>query len=234
MSDGDLAKLPQPLRGGLGRHQWHDPANRLWPARALLRPQAAPRAPVWWRRDVYDQGSESSCTAQAAAGLLASSPYRLAWSGSLPSVDEPAERYQLYRAAQRVDPWDGEEPAYYGSSTDAPFKVLRDRGLIAEWRWCFGLADVIDHLRQRGPVAVGTWWYGSMEHANERGLVDVSGVPRGGHAYDVLYHDDARNESVCVQSWGRGSPTPTGRFRLADDDLGGLLDDGGEAVTVVL
>ncbi|HXH35010.1 MAG TPA: hypothetical protein VNJ54_11425, partial [Plantibacter sp.] len=65
--------LPYPL-GRAGVH--HDPANLLF--RALVEPpprRSTPNIP-WYTRDVFDQGATSSCTAQAAVGVLRTAPFR--------------------------------------------------------------------------------------------------------------------------------------------------------------
>ncbi len=239
MSDGAKRLLvPEPeYARRLGRHLHHDPRNRGYSIRELL-PKRASRsvAPPWWRRGVYDQQG-SSCTMQAAAGVLASSPFRQAHRPALPSWDTESERHAGYlRAQTEFDPWAGGEPDYYGSSTDAPFKLLAHLGHIEQWRWCFGFADVLDTLRFWGPLAVGTWWYDGMDQPHpSTARVKVEGDKVGGHTYEVVWDDVVDRELVCVQSWGySGTLARTrSRFRLSYADAEGLLADDGEAVTIV-
>ncbi len=225
----DPGDVPYPL----GRNLYHDPRNRDYPIRELLPRETTPKRRPWWRRGVYDQGSESSCTAQAAAGVLESSPNRQVYRGHLPHYDEVPERFELYREAQRHDPWQGEEPQYKGSSTDAPFKVLRNRGQIAEWRWCFGIQDVIDTLNVFGPVALGTTWHHDMFRPDANGYVSLTGGVAGGHAYETVWYDLNEQRFRCVNSWDR-SWGQSGRFWLRYEQVEALLADRGEAVTIVL
>lgn len=234
MSDGDLQVIPEdpenPYR--LGRHLWHDPRNRNFPVQAFLRPEIRSRPQPWWRRGVYNQGSEGSCTAQAVAGVHSTSPFRMEapQREAMPSYDEFQERSELYREAQKHDPWPGEN--YSGSSTDAPFKVLRLRGHIKEWRWCFGLQDVLNTLDDWGPVAIGTNWYHDMFRPDRYGMVGLTGGLAGGHAYELLWND-VRDQLVrAINSWGRGWGQE-GRFWLTYNQLGRLLGENGEAVTIV-
>lgn len=240
MSDGDKFVLRVPAGRDpypMGRHIWHDPRNRNYPVRPLLRAwpyrQTVPRLRPWWRRGVYDQGLDPSCTAQAAAGVVVSSPNRMEHPARplLDRIDEDEERYELYRAAQYVDPWPGTD--YAGSSTDAPFRVLRDRGIISEWRWCFGIEDVLDTLNVLGPVAIGTFWYDSMFYPDSSGHVQIAGSVAGGHAYEVLWNDESDKQVRCINSWGRVWGD-NGRFWLTWDQLDRLLREQGEAVVAII
>lgn len=244
MSDGLLDYIeehPSDQGGGrLGRNVvWHDPQNREFPARGVLfAAEAEIIRQSWWLRHRFDQNGYSQCTAEAAAGLLFTSPFRIELDRlNLGRYDELMERHALYRAAQKVDPWEGED--YEGSSTDAPFKVLREQGHIREWRWCFGLDDVLQALSHHGPVAVGTWWYEGMDvPQGPDGEVFATGERRGGHAwelYAVAPSDDYEGGGYvdAMQSWGYWGPRG-GRFRVSWATLEQLLEEEGEAVTVVL
>lgn len=231
MPDGLLEYLPE--RDGnpypLGRNIiWHDPRNRQF--RALAAPPAAPRRRLTWHsRDVYDQGIDPSCTAEAAVGVCRTQPNTAPFGRARGLYDESGERYTLYREAQKVDPWPGED--YDGSSTDAPFRVLRDRGHITGWRWLFGADEVIEWLELYGPCAVGTKWTTGMFTPDDKGVVRLHGQVAGGHAYRLVGHNARKGMTRCVNSWGRGWGD-NGRFWIADSDLRDLLADNGEAVTV--
>lgn len=238
MSDGDLERLPQAdgIPYPLGRHLWHDPRNREYPIREKLPRTTTPRTRPWWRRGIYNQGNIGRCTAEAAAGVASTSPFRMQAPSrqALPSYDEPHERHGLYLAAQHVDPFDFTPPGE-GSSTDAPFKVLRDRGHIKAWRWCFGMDDIDDTLNVWGPIAVGVRWHESDFDVDSRGYIEGKGAVVGGHAFEIVYYDADDDRYRGIQSWG----TPwgdggIGRFWIARDDLGDRIEDRGEAVTVVL
>lgn len=218
----------------LGRHAYHDPRNRQFPARGVVFAEPVITRKSWWRRHVFNQGSESSCTAQGAAGLLFTSPFRRQLDrANLLAYDESGERFSLYQQAQLQDPWDGAEPTYYGTSTDAPFRVLRDRGQIREWRWCFGLQDVLTTISQYGPVVIGTNWHEGMDTPDRFGQIRPTGEIRGGHAYELYGILPSKRRAWLVNSWGRGWGIG-GRAWLSFDDLGSLLQAEGEAVTAVL
>lgn len=186
---------------------------------------------------MFDQGQESSCTAQAAVGLLRTSPFASQFSPDRFKLDEPAERFALYREAQQFDPWEGEEPQYEGSSTDAPFKVLRNRGLIASWRWLFGEAELREWLTWFGPATVGTNWYMGMFDPDPLGVLHLTGAVAGGHAYRIVQYNPKMLGGAyrIVNSWSRMWGQAGGRAWIARADMARLLDDErGEAVTVGL
>lgn len=231
MSDGDLYLLPAHLTPyPLGRvGVWHDPANRGF--RALVSPPA--RSPVeyqtWFTRAVFDQGSVPSCTAQASTGLLFTSPHLAAARPDLRSYDEPSERDGLYEASKLVDPYPGVD--YDGTSTDAPFRILRDRGVIGSWRWLFGEPEVREYVRWFGPVVVGTVWLDGMFDPDRHGRLDVTGPVVGGHAYRIAYFSPSRHAYRIVNSWGR-SWGDGGRAWIDADALAALLDQDGDAVVI--
>lgn len=232
MPDGLLEYLPE--RDGnphpLGRNIiWHDPRNRQFRALAAVTPAPPRRRISWYSNDVYDQGIDPSCTAEAAVGVCRTQPNTVPFGRARGLYDESGERYTLYREAQKVDPWPGED--YDGSSTDAPFRVLRDRGHITGWRWLFGVDEVRQWVQQHGPCAVGTNWHDTMFHPDGKGVVRPAGPVVGGHAYRVIGYDVRRRMFRCVNSWGRGWGD-NGRFWIEDNALGDLLAANGEAVTV--
>lgn len=242
MGDGALDFIPDQTNGRLGRHIHHDPDNRAYPVRGVLFAEDAPlRSKTWWRRGIFDQGHTSSCTAQAAAGVLKTSPFRIVLDrANLTSYDEDSERIGLYYEAQLNDPWPGEEPSYYGSSTDAPFKVFRNRGQIREWRWAFGVDDVLRTLAHHGPVAIGINWKDDMFDTDSRGFINYTGEIRGGHAVQLLglriptSGDVEKGYVVGINSWGPWGYNNTGRFKFRIPQLRQALEDQGEAVTIVV
>lgn len=232
MSDGDSHLLPADPQhadrlGRAGVH--HDPRNRQW--RALdIPPRTATGSRPWHSVFVADQLGPS-CTAAAAVGLLETQPHTVPHRSHRIGYDTEQERFALYREAQKVDPWQGEN--YEGSSGDAPLRVLRDRGVIREWRWLFGLVEVREYLQTRGPVSVGTVWLESMMQAR-RGRLEV--IPEsgavGGHQWRIVGYNPSRFLYRMVNSWGRGWGEG-GRAWVNETDLEWLLAQQGDAVTVV-
>lgn len=234
MADGDRRRIPDRTGGRLGRHLHHDPRNRDYPARGVLFKDDAPIVTrTWWRRGVFDQGDTSSCSPHSAAGQLRTSPLRLVSPerASLPSYDSEAEILDLYAAAQKIDPWKDER--HDGTTSDAPLKILRDRGVIREWRWCFGLDDVLRTLSHHGPVGVGVNWHDDMSDPDALGFVKPTGEIIGGHEFELLAVHTVGTYVTAVNSWS-AKWGQHGRFRIHWDDLDALLKDDGDAVTIVV
>lgn len=235
MSDGEKRLLVDRTGGLMGRHVWHDPRNRGYSIQAELAAGTEDlKTRTWWRRGYFDQGSSSSCTSHAAGGLIRTSPFRLAAPEKphLREYDDEVELVALYEESKRYDPWPGEN--YDGTSSDAPFKVLRERGVIGEWRWCFGINDVLRTLSHFGPVAIGVSWLERMMETDERGFIRSSGAEVGGHEVELVGINVPGSYVTGVNSWGRWGYHDSGRFRLSFSDLEERLEDSGDAVTVVM
>lgn len=218
--------LPHPL----GRHVNHDPRNRSF--RALVSPPRRAIKPnkTWWTSVVYDQGDSPSCTAQACVGVMNTNPFRPGFAVDRLSYDEPAERLDLYDASKIVDPFPGVD--YDGTSTDAPFKVLRNAGAISGWKWLFGEDELREWVTWYGPAVVGTLWLMDMfDPSPLTGMLTVAGEIAGGHAYRIVQHSTSRDAYRIVNSWGRGWGQ-NGRAWIRTGDLAGLLANDGDAVTI--
>jgi hypothetical protein len=220
----DKDNVPHPLGRAMVNH---DPLNLLFRAlTAPTRPKREANLP-WSTFDVYDQISDD-CTANAAVGVLRTSPHYPLIRPVYSQYDSQQDKVALYKEAQHYDPWEGND--YAGSSTDAPFKVLRLRGVIPGWQWLFGPEEVQYWLHHYGPVAVGTSWYNDMFYPDSKGYISPGGSLAGGHAYRLVYHSPKRGYRV-VNSWSR-SWGQSGRAWLSDADMADLLADFGEAVTL--
>ena len=141
----------------------------------------------------------------------------------MPNPDQYA--FNLYRYCQTVDEWPGE--AYSGTSVLAGAKVLQARGYLKEYRWAFGLDDLVLAVGYRGPAVLGIPWYESMYSA-PNGRVAVSGRQVGGHCI-LARGVNVREQWVLLRNswgtrWGVG-----GDARISFDDLDRLLKEGGEA-----
>lgn len=254
MSDGDQIRLEE--RGDtnslvlrLGRHINHDPRSRAFRAPA---DGVTPQSKVWKRHtgpydqsNYYDQKlrkhvSLGSCTGNAVAGLVMTDPV---WHPGLRVFQPGAVR--IYKRATVLDPWDGFYP-YDDTGSDglSACKAAVEFKYAAQYLWGFGIDDMMRILTALGPVAVGTNWLSGMDAPDEHGVVSASGMSRGGHEYQVVgIHFDTslgapRGEVFeCQQSWGpdwgvRGTDKVKGRFYVTFADMGMLLDDGGDVVTL--
>lgn len=226
LRDGTTTSDPR-----LDRLEWFDPRSRQYAVRDLLPRSMPSRGRSWPCVPRLDQGREGACVGFAWAHDLAAQPV------VVKGADDALAR-DVYRAAQFIDPWPGE--AYEGTSVLAGAQVLQQRGLLGEYRWAFGIEDVLATLATLGPVVLGVPWLSSMFRpegpASRRGdvrVVDVHGSVAGGHA--VL----ARGVIMRPRSLGIRLDDPLVRLRqswgdpfdwaIRAADLETLLHQGGEA-----
>lgn len=218
------------LRGGhtttdrrLDRLPEFDPRNRAYPIRALL--AARPPRSYTWRlpQANLDQGSEGACVGFSWTQELASRPVVVR------GLDADYAR-GIYHAAQTMDEWPGE--AYEGTSVLAGAKAVVAAGHMGEYRWAFGLEDVIDALAWHGPVVLGIDWMNDMFDPDADGLLHATGGVAGGHAIEAngvsLKRRLVRLENSWSPAWGID-----GHAYIGFDDLRSLLANGGEACVPV-
>jgi hypothetical protein len=160
--DRRLDRLPQ-----------RDAKSRDFPISAVV-PAEIVRGRTWACPAYLDQGREGACVGFGVSHELAASPVRV--SGLTYST-----AYDIYRAAQKIDPWPGE--GYEGTSVLAGVKIAHERGYFDSYRWCFTVEDILRALAHEGPVVVGTDWRDSMSTPRPSGRLDCSGSVAGGHCY---------------------------------------------------
>lgn len=223
------------------RLQEFDERSRLF--RAVEGIEDKPFRSYTWSCDVYnDQGREGACVG-------------FAWSHELSARPKVVRRdaafaLQVYHRAQQLDQWPGED--YSGTSVLAGVKAVqehknsRGRSLIREYRWAFGLQDVMRVVGYRGPVVFGIDWYYDMYFPDANGFIRPTGDKVGGHAilgkgikivkknpddaYPATFDNVDLDKSYVVlhNSWGRDYGLG-GDARISLADLDKLLRDGGEA-----
>lgn len=147
-------------------------------------------------------------------------------AGKAPIVDPAA----LYREAQGLDEWEGED--YDGTSVRAGAKALQKRGWVAEYRWAKNWSDIEYALMNLGPLVVGTLWTLGMCEPDGNGRIRTEGPEVGGHAY-VLNGLNLKSGLLRIKnSWGpeygRGGHAYIGITEWRD-----LWADGGEACLAV-
>lgn len=135
-----------------GRRAALDPRDRNFPLRALLGPRSA-RMYRYWNDSGWwgDQGPLPQCVGYSLVHYLEDGP--VSQRGQAPCI-APAI---VYREAQLVDEWEGED--YDGTSVRAGAKVLKEHGFIASYHWAFTLDELVEALLETGPVVMGTNWY---------------------------------------------------------------------------
>lgn len=212
----------------LGRRVEFDERSRAYPVRTLI-PSDILRGrsfycPVW-----LDQGPSSACVGFSWAHELAAYPYRI-------DVNH-FTGLSLYDEARERDEWPGTN--YDGTSVLGGAKAVQERGYISEYRWAFGVDDVLRAISHIGPLIFGTTWFNSMFDPRPSGLLEVdfgSGMA-GGHAYlcrGLLLKPRLAGEPGLGpilrfrNSWGKGWGRD-GDFFLKVEDAERLLHAQGEA-----
>jgi hypothetical protein len=213
-----------------------DERSKSFPVRAAIPERPKRRTKKWRNGVILDQGREGACvgfgwTAEALSTPVAVDLKRL----KADAPEQPTAFAQhVYHSAKQIDAWEGED--YDGTSVLAGAKVMKELGLVKEYRWCFRIEDVIDAILTKGPVVLGIYWYESMYDA-PNGIVEVSGEVVGGHCLTAvgfkLAKDSATGEDTIIlqNSWGAS----WGHWGLAEirvRDLKALLDNDGEACVV--
>lgn len=190
------------LRGGhqtedlrLDRVPYWDPQNENYPVRAILDLDTPPVGEkLWTSGALTDQGAEGACVGHGTTQEATASPYRLhLGSGYVKPhyLNEPDDfAYRVYKSAQKIDPWAGED--YEGTAVLAGVKVLKNIGLITEYRWALSLRDIRDTVWSHGPVILGINWYSDMYDTRPSGLVTVGGDVVGGHCITITGYDSSR------------------------------------------
>lgn len=221
---------PVTLRGGhrsydprLDRIQEFDERSRDYPITTTIE-QTTLRS-KWWRHTAkLDQGREGACVGFAWAHELNADPYEV-----LEVTDAYAQK--LYKRAQQLDQWAGED--YSGTSVLAGAKAVAELGHLSEYRWAFGIEDVLLTLAWHGPVVLGIDWYYGMYTPDANRYIRPGGQRVGGHAIEALAYDHDNQDVWLLNSWGADWGLD-GLCRIKVADLDRLLGDGGEACVPVV
>lgn len=215
-----------PTLGRLGRGLInHDPKS--WNYRAVeVIDTTKPRSKTWRRGQAYNQHNTPHCVAFTGKGLLNSSPH----SAAVPyDVRIKYSTDEFYTGAQHNDEWPGE--AYEGTSGLGLCRYLKSKGLIAEYRWCFGLNDVLLALSYLGPVGIGVWWKTSMWDVDNNGYLNVYGANEGGHEIELIGVDVEDQCVIAMNSWGPDWGVD-GRFKMSFGPFEELLAEQGDAFVI--
>ncbi len=214
-----------------------DERSLAYPVRLMLGEK--PVRSYSWRHVQLDQGTEGACTGFSATMEAAArpkpvfgDPVRKDFSAEEVAMLN-AEASRVYKQAQRVDEWPGEN--YEGSSVLAAAKVGKARGWWSEYRWALGpgasLAadDVMRAVGRFGPVMMGSWWWSGMMRADGEGFLRATGSRVGGHAYLLTRYNRKRDAVWTPNSWGGA-----GQGWISRMDLTRLLDEDGEGCVPVV
>lgn len=198
--------------------------DRNLPYRVAAAPPALTERSRFWAPPltVLDQGREGACVGHGVTHEYGASPVRGKVSNAL--------AYEVYRAAQRIDEWEGEN--YSGTSVRAGMLVGRDRGWWEGFRWALNMGELRAAL-ELGPVVIGVDWYEGMYDA-PGGIVRPTGRVVGGHCLLITgytpRHPGIRSPAWRLRnSWGRTWGI-NGTAYIPSGDLGQILfAAGGEA-----
>lgn len=213
-----------------------DERSKNFPVRAAIPARPKRRTKKWRNGVILDQGREGACvgfgwTAEALSTPVSVDLKRV--KAEAPE-DPTAFAHYVYNSAKKIDWWEGED--YEGTSVLAGAKVLKNLGLVKEYRWCFRIEDVIDAILTKGPVVLGIYWYDSMYETTD-GILNVAGQVVGGHCITAvgfkLAKDSPTGEDTIIlqNSWGCSWGT-WGLAEIRVRDLKMLLDNDGEACVV--
>ncbi len=204
-----------------------DERSRNYPVRAILPPDAEPVSHIWNCPVWLDQGSEGACTGFAVAHELASEPVSAHLYNSLPDANFARA---LYHDAQKLDQWPGED--YEGSSVLGAMQAAQLRGFYDEYRWAFGIDDLVLAVGHLGPAVLGIDWHSGMQRPDWHGLIHVRGKRTGGHAICCIGYDANTERFLLHNSWGRWWGLQ-GNCWIAKSELEQLLNKGGVAAIPV-
>ncbi len=215
-----------------------DERSRNYPIRAVIETSVF-RDRLWACNTWNDQGQEGACVGFGWSHELSSEP------AVVPTTYTIA--YNLYKRAQQLDQWAGEN--YEGTSVLAGAKAVSElvnasgQKYISEYRWAFGLADVLLALAHQGPVVLGLNWYRDMFNVDVNGFIRATGTLMGGHcllAVGVEIISNVADPTTLAEidldasyvtlhnSWGRDWGND-GKCKITVRDLQKLLNESGDA-----
>lgn len=153
----------------------------------------------------------------------------------------------IYNRAKQLDQWEGEN--YDGTSVLAGAKAVSElrnnvgTPYISEYRWAFGLQDLLLSLAHNGPVVLGLNWFNNMFDTDANGYLHPTGGLAGGHCllaigvvivsaitYPTSLDEIDLDKSYVVlhNSWGKDWGQ-AGRAKVTLRDMAFLLSQEGEA-----
>lgn len=212
LKDGTESQDPR-----LDRLTSFDPRNTEYPIMATIS-EKKPRSYTWNGKFYLDQGNEGACVGHGIAHEIGCRPK------AAPVTSELA--FGIYHGAQKIDEWPGE--AYSGTSVLAGMKVATDMGYFSEYRWAFGLDDLIMAVGYRGPAVLGINWYEGMSNVDSNGFIHATGQVRGGHCILAKGVDVKAKKFRLHNSWGKDWGV-AGDCYITFEDVEKLLNESGDA-----
>ena len=215
--------LDKPDAGGRGLLESKDERDSNFPLKAGLIKNRFRKSKYHKTGEIMNQRDSQSCVGHAWSLFVSSAP----------QMFKRPDPYEVYTLAQELDEFEGGEPDYYGTSLRAGAKACRHLGLITStFRWAYDSDTIWDYIMTRGPVVVGTKWYGGMNTPDEDGFVTIDGEDFGGHAYLICGASIEKKAFLCANSWGP-EWGHSGKFWLTMDQFDKLLKEGGVACSAI-
>lgn len=195
-----------------------DEESRQYPIRTLVAAKK-PRSYTWRVNSWLDQGSEGACVGFSWSHELAGRPKEVQGVTNYTAQ-------AVYKRAQQIDEWFGED--YEGTSVLAGAKAVQENGYMKEYRWAFGLDDLILAVGYQGPAVLGVNWYEGMYEPDAKGFLHVTGDIVGGHAIICNGVNIKKQYFTLHNSWGKDWGE-NGECKISFDDMRTLLAQYGEA-----
>src|SRR5436309_737414 len=142
---------------------------------------------------LLNQGSTNSCVGHSCAHFIMAAPI----------MSHTVDAIALWRRAQEIDEFAGNEGTNSGTSVRAGFKALRERNLItSDYRWANDADETLRFILTRGSVVVGSKWYPGMSEPLN-GVMRLTGNPGStGHAYLLFGFSPDQDAFLMANSWG--------------------------------
>lgn len=207
---------------GLGRRIEFDEESRNYPIRATIT-AVTPRSYTWRCLTYLNQGSEGACVGYSISHEINARPLERRITTFLARL--------LYKEAQKIDEWQGE--AYEGTSILAGMKVSKDLGFFDEYRWAFGIDDLVLALGYKGPTICGVPWFDGMFDPDANGVLHPTGAIAGGHAILATGVNVTTKMIRLHNSWGQAWGV-NGDAYISFADMAILLQQQGEACVPVV
>jgi hypothetical protein len=202
----------------LDRVPQFDEQSREYPIRQLVVTKS-PRSYTWRVNSWLDQGQEGACVGFSWSHELAGRPKEVK------NISNETAR-AVYNKAKQLDEWAGEN--YEGTSVLAGAKAVQEQGYVKEYRWAFGIDDLILAVGHQGPAVLGLNWYSDMFDTDEKGFIHASGSLMGGHAI-VCHGVSVKGQYFKLHnSWGKEWGV-NGECKISFEDMARLLAVQGEA-----
>ena len=178
-------------------------------------PPVPPNDREWAAEFQLNQGNTGHCVGFGWAG----------WGDAEPVVDEfeNADGDAIYYECKVLegDP-KGEDGAYPRDGA----KAMKARSRLSTYAAAATIDDVVDWLRGKGPVVIGTDWTADMFQPDSNGFIKPTGDYEGGHCY--LLYGIKDTTLTFKNSWG-ADWGDNGSFHMTLADFSVLMESYGEA-----